>query len=94
MRYSNDTLLADCLRLGSGTHYTALGDSLSDRVSAGARISLQTSCGPGWLAQDGRCLVTKEGWAVIRTSGVGVTRGGSDMVDQVFGGRLRLSGDS
>ena len=54
---------------GSGIH------SLSDRVSARARISLQTSCGPGWLAQDGRCLVTKEGWAVIRTSGVGVTRG-------------------
>ena len=46
-----------------GVVQTILGDSLSDRVSAGARISLhlQTSCGPGWLAQDGRCLVTKEG---------------------------------
>ena len=36
----------------------------------------------------------KRGWALIRTSGVGVTRGGSDMVDQFFGGRLRLSGDT
>ena len=58
-----------------GVVHTLLGDTLGDRVSARARISLQTSCGPGWLAQDGRCLVTKEGWAVIRTSGVGVTRG-------------------
>ena len=59
-----------------GVVHTILGDYLSDRVSAGARISLQTSSfRPDWLAQDGRCLVTKEGWAVIRTSGGGVTRG-------------------
>ena len=58
-----------------GVVQTILGDSLGDRVSARARIFLQTSCGPGWLAQDGRCMVTKEEWAVIRTSGVGVTRG-------------------
>ena len=44
-----------------GVVHTILGDSLSDRVSAGARISLQTSFGLGWLAQDGRCLVTKGG---------------------------------
>ena len=45
-----------------GVVHTILGDSLSDGVSAGARISLQTSSfRPGWLAQDGRCLVTKGG---------------------------------
>ena len=59
--------MGDCL--SEWKRLTRVRESLSDGVSAGARISF--CCCAGSKQVDGGCLVTKEGWAVIRTSGGG-----------------------